>query len=104
MTMTQQQYNLDDLAKSALLEKGFLPDFSPAIQQEIGTLSEPSFPLPNLEAKDMRKNLWFSLDNDDSRDLDQLTYAEKLADGRNKIYVAIACVDLLVKKESAIDV
>lgn len=96
-------YNLDTLAKSALLEKGFIPDFSPAIQNETAALREPAMPIPNFDARDMRKQLWFSLDNDDSRDLDQLTFAEKLPSGEYKIYVAIACVDLLVKKQSAID-
>jgi VacB/RNase II family 3'-5' exoribonuclease len=102
MTMTQI-FNLDALAKNAMLERGFLPDFSPAVEQEIGTLSEPAFPLPHLDAKDLRKFLWFSLDNDDSRDLDQLTYAEKLPGDGHKVYVAVACVDLLVKKNDPID-
>lgn len=102
VTMTEQ-INLDILAKNALLERGFLPDFSPVVKQEVAVLSEPAFPLPNLDAKDQRKLLWFSLDNDDSRDLDQITYAEKLSSGGHKIFVAIACVDLLVKKESATD-
>lgn len=100
---TTPLYNLDTIAKSALLERGFLPDFSPDINQEVNALSEPSFPIPNLNAKDLRKLLWFSLDNDDSRDLDQLTYAEKLPDGGYKIFIAVAFVDLLVKKYSAID-
>lgn len=96
-------YNLEALAKSALIEKGFIPDFSPAILSEVAALHEPSMPIPDFDAKDLRHLLWFSLDNDDSRDLDQLTYAEKLPTGEYKIYVAIACVDLLVKKQSAID-
>ncbi|HEV8052966.1 MAG TPA: RNB domain-containing ribonuclease [Parachlamydiaceae bacterium] len=96
-------YNLDALAKSALLEKGFIPDFSLAILSEVAAIHEPVMPIPNFDAKDMRNSLWFSLDNDDSRDLDQLTYAEKLPTGESKIYVAIACVDLLVKIQSAID-
>lgn len=96
-------FNLDALAKSAMLEKGFIPDFPQAITQELANLKEPSIPIPHFEAKDLRHFLWFSLDNDDSRDLDQLTYAETLPHGESKIYVAIAYVDLLVKKQSAID-
>jgi exoribonuclease-2 len=100
---TKPLYNLDTIAKSALLERGFIPDFSPVIDQEVNALSEPSFPIPDLDAKDLRKLLWFSLDNDDSRDLDQLTYAEKTPEGGYKIFVAVACVNVLVKKLSAVD-
>jgi exoribonuclease-2 len=47
--------------------------------------------------------LWASIDNDDSLDLDQLTVAEVLPDKSVKILVAVADVDALVKKSSAID-
>src|SRR4030066_1606641 len=53
--------------------------------------------------KDLRQLLWASIDNDDSLDLDQLTAAEALPDKRVKIFVAVADVDALVKKNSAID-
>lgn len=53
--------------------------------------------------KDLRHLLWASIDNDDSRDLDQLTVAETLPDNRVRIFVAVADVDALVKKASAID-
>lgn len=96
-------YNLDTLAKSAMLEKGFIPDFPQAVLHEVNEITAPSLPLQNFDAKDLRKLLWFSLDNDDSRDLDQLTYVETLETGENKIYVAVAYVNLLVTKNSAID-
>jgi len=97
------QYNLDELATLAMLSKGFIPDFPPAVVQETAALTLPHFPIPNFQAKDLRKLLWFSLDNDDSRDLDQLTYAEQLPGGGYKLFVAVADVGLLVKKASAID-
>ena len=53
--------------------------------------------------RDLRHLLWCSIDNDDSRDLDQLTVAEQLEDGAVRIMVAIADVDSLVKKDTAID-
>lgn len=86
-----------------MLERGFIPDFPPAALQQAEALKEPPLPIPGLDAKDLRKLLWFSLDNDDSRDLDQLTYAEKLPNGIYKIYVAVACVDFLVHKQTPID-
>ncbi len=53
--------------------------------------------------KDLRHLLWASIDNDDSLDLDQLTVAEALPDMKVKVFVAVADVDALVKKGSAID-
>ena len=55
------------------------------------------------EVRDVRDRLWASIDNDDSRDLDQLTVAEALAGGRVRILVAVADVDALVRKGSALD-
>lgn len=52
---------------------------------------------------DLRNLLWCSIDNDDSRDLDQLTVAEELSRGETKVFVAIADVDALVAARSAID-
>ena len=102
MTVTPQ-YNLEALAKKDLLEKGFIPDYPKAVMEETENIKKPSLPIPEIPAKDMRSVLWFSLDNDDSYDLDQLTYAETLANGNYRILVAIANVDFLVKKNSAID-
>lgn len=96
-------YDLNQLAHLAMLERGFIPDFPPAVEKEISVITPPAIPISGFQAQDLRKLLWFSLDNDDSRDLDQLTFAEKLPGGGYKIRVAIAYVDLLVKKESAID-
>jgi len=53
--------------------------------------------------RDLRSLLWCSIDNDDSRDLDQLTFAEPLGDGRNRICVAVADVDAVVKLGTPID-
>ena len=55
------------------------------------------------DLKDMTKKLWFSIDNDDSRDLDQLTYAERLDPQTVRVYVAIADVDTLVPKNTPLD-
>ena len=50
-----------------------------------------------------RQLLWASIDNDDSRDLDQLTVAEAMPGDKVKIFVAVADVDSVVKSGSAID-
>ena len=98
-----QLFNLDTIAQQAMLEYGFIPSYPPAVMKETQAAAEPSFPISDFEAKDLRSLLWFSIDNDDSRDLDQLTYAETRPQGGYTIRIAVACVDLLVKKDSAVD-
>jgi exoribonuclease-2 len=82
-----------------MVERGLEPDFSPAALKEVSAAAEP----PADAERDLRDRLWCSIDNDDSRDLDQLTVAEALPGGRAKILVAIADVDALVRKASALD-
>lgn len=100
---TKQQFNLDTIATQAMQEKGFVPGFPPVVVKETEALVLPPMPIPNRNARDQRKLVWFSIDNDDSKDLDQLTYAETADNNGYRIFTAVACVDLLVKKGSAID-
>jgi VacB/RNase II family 3'-5' exoribonuclease len=99
---------LEQIAHRAMLERGLLPDFSEAALIELGKISKPS--TINAEAakdpgmiQDLRHLLWASIDNDDSRDLDQLSVAERMPGDNLKIFVAVADVDSLVKRSSAID-
>lgn len=99
---------LENIAYRAMLSRGLLPDFSTAALAELDILQSPAQPQGPMDGssngvRDMRNLLWASIDNDDSRDLDQLTVAEALPDGKVKILVAVADVDALVKKGSAID-
>ena len=84
-----------------MIERGLEPDFPPAARQELAAIHDPAS--PNAGVRDLRDRLWASIDNDDSRDLDQLTVAESLAGGRTRILVAIADVDAVVRKNSALD-
>ncbi len=85
-----------------MLARGLLPDFSAEVIAETSSIANPAAASdPSL--KDLRRLLWASIDNDDSLDLDQLSVAEQLPDGAVKILVAIADVDAIVKKGSAID-
>ena len=67
------------VARQAMIERGLEPDFPPAVQQEMTAIHEPARLTPDV--RDLRHLLWASIDNDDSRDLDQLTVAEPLANG-----------------------
>jgi VacB/RNase II family 3'-5' exoribonuclease len=89
------------IARQAMIERGLEPDFPPAALQELAAIGRPAGATDDV--RDVRDRLWASIDNDDSRDLDQLTVAESLAGGRVRILVAVADVDALVRKESAID-
>jgi ribonuclease R len=96
------------IAHRVMLERGLLPDFSAEALAELERLQgpaitrdEPAESPPGI--RDMRNLLWASIDNDDSRDLDQLTAAEALSADKIKILVAIADVDSFIKNESAID-
>jgi VacB/RNase II family 3'-5' exoribonuclease len=93
---------LQGIARRAMLERGLLPDFSAEAIAELGEIKMPA--TMNTEpVRDLRDLFWASLDNNDSRDLDQLTVAEAMPGGQVKILIAVADVDVLVKKGSAID-
>ena len=97
-----QRSDLVRLATRAMSERGLQPEFSAAVTQQVA-----AFHTAGDEAgaaiRDLTQLLWCSIDNDDSRDLDQLTVSEVLEHGAVKLLVAIADVDALVKKGSAID-
>src|SRR5215831_17362818 len=85
-----------------MLARGLLPDFSPAARAQTEALANPPTDA-DPQVRDLRALLWASIDNDDSRDLDQLTVAEPLADGHVKVLVAVADVDAAVKPGTPID-
>ena len=97
-----QRDSLAAIARQAMVERGLEPDFPAAALQQLAAITGPATATAGL--RDLRDLLWASIDNDDSRDLDQLTVAEPLADGQTRILVAVADVDALVSKGSAIDV
>src|SRR2546422_3767657 len=93
---------LQGIARRAMVEHGLLPDFSPAALAETEASAKAAAEAgPSI--RDLRGLLWASIDNDDSRDLDQLTVAQPMTDGVVKILVAVADVDTTVKEGSAID-
>ncbi|MFZ2097397.1 MAG: RNB domain-containing ribonuclease [Anaerolineales bacterium] len=113
--MLQTAYNekqhraiLQSIAHRAMLERGLLPDFSAAALAELGRLQSPAMKNgapagTESQIRDLRDLLWASIDNDDSRDLDQLTVAEAMPADEVKVLVAIADVDAVIKNDSAID-
>lgn len=96
--------DLQAIARQVMLQHGFEPDFPSPVQQQLAGLKSKS-PALSLgpEAADLRGLLWSSIDNDSSRDLDQIEVAEQLPNGDVKILVGIADVDAFVRRGTPID-
>src|SRR5450631_373717 len=92
-------YDLSAAALQTVTDNGFHPNFPPEALAELKSLV-PTF---TQGAVDQRDLLWSSIDNDTSRDLDQIEVAEQLSDGRIKVLVGIADVDAYVCKGLALD-
>jgi VacB/RNase II family 3'-5' exoribonuclease len=96
--------SLQAAARQCMLDHGFHPDFSKAVQQEVHSLESHPQPTPQTQVPtDLRNLLWSSIDNDTSRDLDQIEFAQEIEDGAVRIQIAIADVDAYVHAGSAID-
>ena len=98
----QHRTRLQQIARRAMLERGLLPDFSTQALAQLNEIAE-SIPHADESIIDLRNNLWCSIDNDDSNDLDQLTVAMAIPGGATKILIAVADVDGSVKKSTALD-
>ena len=93
---------LEEIARRAMLARGLAPEFSPAAMAELAAIHAPAA-ATGAAIRDLRQLLWCSIDNDDSRDLDQLSVAETMPGGSTKILVAIADVSAVVQQGSALD-
>lgn len=100
---TSPHLDLQATAKQAMLENGFAPDFEPAVQQQLLQIQNGQSSRKPQDVRDLRSLLWSSIDNDTSRDLDQIEVAERLPDGTTKVLVGIADVDSLVAQSTPID-
>jgi exoribonuclease-2 len=100
-TTSRHRSILRTIARRAMSSRGLLVDFSDEVEREVAKLA--SRPPESAGARDLRDLLWCSIDNDDSTDLDQLTVAEALPDGRTRVRVAVADVTALVERDGAVD-
>jgi VacB/RNase II family 3'-5' exoribonuclease len=96
--------DLQAVAKDIMRQHGFEPDFPPGVQQQLMELrAHPPAVIAGGTVRDLRSQLWSSIDNDTSRDLDQIEVAEQLSNGDVKVMVGVADLDAFVAKQSAID-
>lgn len=100
-----EPYKIDlvQIAHQTMLAKGLAPDFPPDAIAQLSSMQAPASCDAFCDLANMTEKLWFSIDNDDSRDLDQLTYAERIDSQLVRVYVAIADVDTLVQKGTPLD-
>ncbi|OQC08471.1 RNB domain-containing ribonuclease [Candidatus Skiveiella danica] len=102
---SQRQHQRSDLVRIAthvMAERGLEPEFSRRVEQQLAAITGPGRD-DGPDVHDLTHLLWCSIDNDDSLDLDQLTVCEPLPSGAIRLWVAIADVDALVKKDTPID-
>ena len=93
--------DLREVARQAMIDEGFDPDPDPAVAAELKNLGK--HPDTGAQLRDMRDLLWSSIDNDDTRDLDQIELAEERSGGDSRLLISIADVDSEAPKGSAID-
>ena len=94
-------FDMHAAARRIVLAGGFTPDIDEAAEKQLDGISAPAPIEPGV--KDLRDRLWSSIDNSDSRDLDQIEVAESLPNNQIRLIVGIADVDSLVPKGSPID-
>jgi VacB/RNase II family 3'-5' exoribonuclease len=100
--MQNRTSELLGIARRLMREHGLEPDFSPAAQEQLRAIGGPAQER-GREIRDLRHLPWCSIDNDDSRDLDQLSVAQPQGGGIVRILVAIADVDAVVATGSPLD-
>jgi len=94
--------DLAEIARRAMQEKGLNPDFPAAALMQLDGIHDPARE-KDPAIRDLRDLQWASIDNDDSRDLDQLSVAEERPGGAVKVLIAIADVDAVVRKGTPLD-
>ena len=96
-------FNLVAAAHASMIEHGFQPDYPAGTDKELAAIhTHPEMPAA-LGAQDLRNLLWSSIDNDTSKDLDQIEWAEQLPDGRIRVLVGVADVDVRIALGTIID-
>ncbi len=97
-----KKYNLINIAERAMSFHGLESFFTDEVLDQLSSITCTASETSD-QIKDLRHLMWCSIDNDDSMDLDQITYTEHTETGNFKVFVAVADVDALVKKDTPID-
>ncbi len=85
-----------------MLDRGLAPDFPKEALRQLESIEGPARE-EGPDIRDLSALPWCSIDNGDSRDLDQLTVALPLGPETARILVAVADVDAVVGKGTPLD-
>src|SRR6516165_2942285 len=96
-------FDLVAAAHASMIEHDFEPDFPAGTEAELDAIKSHATVSVADGIKDLRSLLWSSIDNDTSKDLDQIEWAEQLADGRIRILIGVADVDARVANGTILD-
>jgi VacB/RNase II family 3'-5' exoribonuclease len=100
--MTHNGFDLAASARDEMIREGFDPDFPPGTDAQLADIRSRPPVQPSADVRDLRNLLWSSIDNDTSRDLDQIEAAERV-DGGIRVLVGIADVDSAVAIGTPVD-
>jgi VacB/RNase II family 3'-5' exoribonuclease len=97
------QFNLVAASHASMIEHGFQPEFPAGSDTQLASIQAHPEPPAVPGAQDLRSLLWSSIDNDTSKDLDQIEWAEQLADDRIRVLIGVADVDARVGRATVLD-
>lgn len=100
--MPDNGFDLFAIARQEMIDEGFDPDFRSGVDEQVLALQTRPAPTSNGDVRDLRGLLWSSIDNDTSRDLDQIEFAERVDSG-TRVLIGIADVDSDVPIDSPVD-
>src|SRR5580698_10505527 len=100
--MSGHSFDLAAAAFTEMVRQGFHPDFPTGSDEQVARIRAAGPPKPHGDVRDLRELLWSSIDNDTSRDLDQIEVAERV-DGGIRVRVGVAEVSASVAKNTPID-
>ncbi len=100
--MPQSGFDLAASARHEMIREGFEPDFPPGTAEQLAGLEQQRGVVTLGDVRNLRNLLWSSIDNDTSRDLDQIEFAERVRDGI-RLLIGVADVDADVERGSPID-
>jgi VacB/RNase II family 3'-5' exoribonuclease len=100
--MSSHPFDLVASASAEMVREGFHPEFPDGSDGQVADIRAALEVSTNVSGRDLRALLWSSIDNDTSRDLDQIEVAER-TDGGIRVMVGIADVSAVVLKDTPVD-